>query len=189
MFASVPAIPRWLSALDERKPYVEVLDGERIPPVSPRRVHGQVVSGLIVQIGRWAEGRGSAGTEVRYYFWLPSGRWSSLLPDVCYTSAERLPPPDADEWDRPRVAPDLAIEVLSPDDRPGRTRQKVDTYLAFGATAVLVVDPEVRRATIHRAGGGVEQREARGSWPLEPFDGLVLDWDDVFAQIAPRRAR
>jgi hypothetical protein len=66
MFASVAAIPRWLSALDERKPYVEVLDGQRLPPVSPRSVHGSVVTRLIMQIGAWGEARGTVGTEVRF---------------------------------------------------------------------------------------------------------------------------
>lgn|GEM_PF-958260 len=185
VFAFVPPIPRWLSALDERKPYVEVLDGRKLPPVSPHAVHGIVAIRLGHQIDLWSAGRGTAGTEVRFYFLLPTGRWSSLLPDVSFISEERARPADGDAWGRPRVAPDLAVEILSPDDRPSRTARKIDTYLRFGALVVLVVDPQKRVATIHRAGVGVETRVTRGSWALEPFDGLVLDWEEVFARLPP----
>ncbi len=39
-------------------------------------------------------------------------------------------------------APDLAVEVVSPDDRWTEIRRKVDEWLSAGARAVWVVDPE-----------------------------------------------
>jgi len=47
-------------------------------------------------------------------------------------------------------APDLAIEVLSPDDRPGYVREKVAEWLEAGARAVWVVDPRIRTVTVHQ---------------------------------------
>ncbi len=61
--------------------------------------------------------------------------------------------------------------------------EKVAAYLAFGSTVVLVVDPTERRTAVHRAGEASEVRAARGSWNLEPFDGLLLDWDRVFSEL------
>jgi Uma2 family endonuclease len=173
-------IPRWLTALDERKPYIEVLDGERLPDVSPYHGHGQIAVRLGAQLDEWAGDRGAVGVEVRYYFLHADGRWSSLLPDVGYTSYERWPQHPIDEWQRPRIAPDLAIEILSPSDRPARTRRKIETYLQFGANAVLVLNPMKRQVSVHRPNGAVEEREARGAWELAPFDGLVLDWEKVY---------
>lgn len=49
-------------------------------------------------------------------------------------------------------APDLAVEVLSPDDRPGYVREKVAEWLEAGTMAVWVVDPRVRTVTVHQAG-------------------------------------
>ncbi|MHC4223923.1 MAG: Uma2 family endonuclease, partial [Planctomycetota bacterium] len=46
-------------------------------------------------------------------------------------------------------APDLAVEVLSPDDRPGYVRDKVAEWLESGARAVWVVDPRAREVTVH----------------------------------------
>jgi len=177
------AIPRWLAALDEQKPYIEVLDGERLSPMSPYFVHGELAVELAVQVRRWAKGRGAVGAEVRFYFDRGDGTWSSLLPDVSYMSFERLPRSMDDRFQRPRIAPDIAIEILSPEDRPARVKRKVETYIEYGATLVVVLDPRMRRVAVHRRDGTVEEREARGSWPVAPFDGLVLDWDEAYHDI------
>ena len=50
-------------------------------------------------------------------------------------------------------APDLAIEVLSPDDRPGEVLAKVGDWLDAGTRLVWVVDPVRRLARIYRADG------------------------------------
>jgi Uma2 family endonuclease len=173
-------IPRWLAALDEKKPYIEVLDGEKLPAVSPHHGHGQIAGRIIMQLGPWAGDDGAVATEVRLYFLHGDGRWSSLLPDVSYTSYARLPKHPIAEWERPRIAPDIAVEILSPSDRPGRTQRKVETYLAFGATLVLVLHPVKRRVWLHRSDGSVDERDARGAWALAPFDGLILDWETIF---------
>jgi Uma2 family endonuclease len=176
-------IPRWLAALDEKKPYIEVLDGEKLPDMSPYHEHGQIAVRIGAQLDDWADDRGSVGTEVRFYFVHAEGRWSSLLPDVEYTSYARVPRHPAEEWQRPRVAPDIAIEILSRGDRPRRTQRKVETYLEFGATVVLVLHPLKRRVVLHRSDGTVEERDARGVWQLEPFEGLVLDWDRIYRNV------
>jgi Uma2 family endonuclease len=177
-------IPRWLAALDDEPPYLEVLDGEIQPDVSPYDIHGQIAVRIGAQLDAWANDDDTVGAEVRFYFLRADGKWSSLLPDVKYTSRARTPD-DWDERQRPRVAPDLAVEVISPNDRPGRMKRRVEIYLEFGASVVMVVHPKTRRVVLHRADGTVEEREARGSWALEPFDGLVLDWERIYRGIPP----
>jgi Uma2 family endonuclease len=59
-----------------------------------------------------------------------------------------VPPPDTRGF--LHGPPDLAVEVLSPDDRPGEVRAKVDEYLVRGVALVLVVDPDERCVTAHR---------------------------------------
>ncbi len=176
-------IPRWLAALDEKKPYIEVLDDEKLPDVSPYYVHGQLAVRIGAQLDEWAGDHGGVGAEVRFYFLRADGKWSSLLPDVKYTSYARIPRGMADSSQRPRVAPDIAMEILSPSDRPGRTQRKVDTYLEFGATLVLVLHPVKRSIRLYRADGSIEEREARGAWALAPFGGLILDWKKIYRGI------
>ena len=53
-------------------------------------------------------------------------------------------------------APDLAVEILSPGDRPGEVLEKVADWLRAGTPLVWVVDPERGLARIHRADGSIE---------------------------------
>jgi len=46
-------------------------------------------------------------------------------------------------------APELAVEVVSPGDRPGYVREKIAEWLEAGAEAVWVVDPGARTVTAH----------------------------------------
>jgi len=49
-------------------------------------------------------------------------------------------------------APDLVVEVLSPDDRPGYVREKTAEWLEAGALLVWIVDPRTRTVTVHEPG-------------------------------------
>ena len=51
------------------------------------------------------------------------------------------------------MAPDLVVEVLSPDDRPGETLAKVGDWLEAGARLAWVIDPQRRLARVYRADG------------------------------------
>lgn len=179
-------IPRWIAKLDERKPYIEVLDGKKLPDVVTDHMHGVLVAQIAMQLNAWAGDHGAAGVYVRFYFLRANGKWSSLLPDADYTSYARVPNSMADSSQRPRVAPDIAVEILAPGDRPEVTQRKIETYLEFGATLVIVLHPRKRNVRLHRADGSVEERDARGVWALPPFDGLVLDWEKIYRDMAIR---
>jgi Uma2 family endonuclease len=45
--------------------------------------------------------------------------------------------------------PDLAVEVLSPNDRASEVEAKVRHWLRSGTRMVMVVDPETQTATVH----------------------------------------
>ena len=62
-------------------------------------------------------------------------------------------------------APDLAVEVLSPDDGPRYVREKIAEWLEAGTLAVWVVDPRQRTITIHGR---------------ELFPGFELPVDELF---------
>ena len=52
-------------------------------------------------------------------------------------------------------APDLAVEVVSPGDSSSEVQSKALNWIAAGTTALLVLDPARRSATVYRAGGDV----------------------------------
>jgi Uma2 family endonuclease len=72
-------------------------------------------------------------------------------PDVAFISTARLPDPPPRGF--AELAPDLAVEVLSPDDRPGAVLAKVADWLNAGARLVWVVDPLRVIARVYRADG------------------------------------
>ena len=55
-----------------------------------------------------------------------------------------------------RIAPDLAVEVLSPNDLAYDIDSKVEEYLRAGVRLVWVVNPETRTILIYRADGSIQ---------------------------------
>ena len=72
-------------------------------------------------------------------------------PDVAFVRADRLP--SAAHTGFADFSPDLAVEVLSPSDRPGEVLAKVADWLMAGTSLVWTIDPERRRARVYRADG------------------------------------
>lgn len=91
------------------------------------------------------------------------------LPDVSVVRIDRLP---ADEigsgW--LEMAPDLAVEVVSPNDSAYEVDQKVDEMLDAGTRLLWVVNPARQSVRIHRADGSVSL--LRGEDTLEGEDVL-----------------
>ena len=73
-------------------------------------------------------------------------------PDVGFICASRIPDP-IPRRGYASLAPDLAVEVLSPDDRPGEVLAKVADWLTAGSRLVWVIDPERRSARVCREDG------------------------------------
>src|SRR2546425_11810729 len=66
---------------------------------------------------------------------------------------DALPISPASTTGYPALAPDLAVEVLSPGDRPGEVLAKVADWLSAGTRLVWVLDPERRLARVYRDDG------------------------------------
>jgi Uma2 family endonuclease len=73
-------------------------------------------------------------------------------PDVSFVRRERLPA-NASSEGYMTITPDLAVEVLSPNDLAWDIDQKVVEYLGAGVPLVWVVHPEIRAMRVHRKGG------------------------------------
>ena len=73
-----------------------------------------------------------------------------LAPDLAFISNERLS--EIGESDGfARGAPDVAVEVISPNDRYTEVKEKVDDWLNAGCRAVIVVNPRNRTVDLHRS--------------------------------------
>ena len=76
-------------------------------------------------------------------------------PDAMFVSRERMPPEESLDSYLP-IPPDLAVEVVSPDDRWSEVEGKVSEYLDAGVRLVWVVDPKTRCVHVHRPHGPVD---------------------------------
>lgn len=100
-------------------------------------------------------------------------------PDVAFVRAERVGP-----WPGKKFfegAPDLAVEVLSPEDRAGEVLAKVHEWLDAGCRAVWLVDPETRTVTVYRSRSQITTlrapEELRGE---DVVPGFCLPVADIF---------
>lgn len=129
---------------------LDLIQGMVIEMSRPTRLHGIVTNSIGRILGNWAQGFGSgyvASNDAGVV--LEEDPDSVLGPDVAYyTDANKFedaPPKWGD------VAPVLAVEVLSPNDRYNKVLAKSDTYFRGGTRMVWVVDYEERIVTVHRS--------------------------------------
>ena len=72
--------------------------------------------------------------------------------------------------------PEVAVEVLSPDDRASDLQDKIDDYLAFGVPCVWVIRPETHRAWIHTNDGAREAKD----FLCNPAGDVVVPLSAIF---------
>lgn len=114
--------------------------------------HGRVSMNLAFLLSKHVEGT-EAGQVVSgdTGFKLTTDPDTVRAPDVAFISRERLPDPQTRGF--PALGPDLVVEVLSPDNRPGETLAKIGDWLEAGVRLVWVIDPERRVARVYRRDG------------------------------------
>jgi Uma2 family endonuclease len=70
--------------------------------------------------------------------------------DVSFIRADRLTLAQATAEGHLPIAPDLAVEVISPNDLAYDVDQKAEEFLQAGARMVWVVNPQTRTVEVHR---------------------------------------
>jgi Uma2 family endonuclease len=144
----------------------ELVDGEiRMSPSGGRHgvVEAQLVALLVPFVKQHHLGHVTCGDAG---FRLPSKNVRS--PDVGFVASGRFPDDKVPD-DFGDLAPDLAVEVLSPHDRPRHVLDKVGEYLEAGVRLIWVIDPRHGRAVVYRSLSDVRELGADGD----------LDGEDV----------
>lgn len=129
----------------------ELIAGEVVVMSPAGWFHGQVVSNINVVFGAYVrENRLGRVFCAETGFWVERDPDTVRAPDVAFVMKDNLPTerPDSAFWPG---APDLVVEVLSPDDRTMAVDKKIRTWLGAGAKLVWVVDPELETVTIYRS--------------------------------------
>jgi Uma2 family endonuclease len=147
----------------------ELVRGVLVVHEPPGFRHGEVVARITSALARHADAHG-LGTVVAgdAGFVLARNPDTVRGPDVAFVRRERLPHPSPVGF--ADLAPDLAVEVLSPSNRPGEVLARVADLITAGTALVWVIDPVRRLARVYRQDGSESGVAADGA--LEGEDML-----------------
>jgi Uma2 family endonuclease len=127
----------------------ELVDGEIVylSPTNP--YHGQVEVAIAIALAPFANMIGAALMAGDAGFTVGRKREQLRGPDIALVSRNRSHIISRDKtWGT--EAPDLAVEVLSPEQHgEAYARPKVAEYLAAGARVVWLVDPDARSVRVY----------------------------------------
>lgn len=104
-------------------------------------------------------------------------------PDVSFVRNGRLPDEQpADGYDK--LAPDLAVEVVSPSDTVQELEEKISEYLAAGVQLVWVINPVLRTVAVHHPNRSITVlREGDELTAEEVITGFRCPVNALFAKL------
>ena len=134
-----------LAMPDDGFHHYELVKGELITMSPAGELHGQTITRLIVHLGSYVRANRLGELHTETGFTLTRNPDTVREPDVAFLQNDRVTGGDKFV----SGAPDLAVEVISPRNRPADVEQKVREYLATGARLVVVIDPKKQSAAVH----------------------------------------
>lgn len=162
---------------DETGKLYELVEGQLVE--KPMSTLSNAIAAEIVAILRTVYPKSKAYLLVEQPTYCFANSKTMRRPDVALVWAERLPGGLGNE--ELHVAPDLAVEVVSPSNAYCDVHRRVEEWLTAGVPVVWVVDPVQRGVYIHRKDGRVDQVRDAESIRNEPtLPGLIVQVADMF---------
>ncbi|MBM3774766.1 MAG: Uma2 family endonuclease [Acidobacteria bacterium] len=151
----------------------ELSEGELVTMTFPKLRHGLCQNRVGGMLGEFVlrNDLGVVCTEVGFQL----GPDVLRAPDVAFVRKSRMP--DLDAWGQ--GAPDIAIEIVSPNESAADLRVKVEQYFKGGGVEVWVIYPELRLAEIRKPAKDVKVIEAEGVIESDLLPGLRLALKDI----------
>ena len=177
----VTAEDLFLMMHDDAGKRYELVRGElqEMPPAGG--YHGNVAFTIASIIGEHIRGKDlGVGFTAETGFVTGRAPDSVRAPDVAFVSKERLAGGRAPDG-FVQIAPDLAVEVVSPNDRAAAIEEKVREYFDAGTRLLWVVYPATRSVTVHRSPSDSTTLNEGDSLHGEPvFDDFRVQVSDLF---------
>jgi Uma2 family endonuclease len=130
---------------------MELLQGRVIEELPVGRMRARLASRLVKALSIVVDDHRLGGVHVELGHRLAVDPDTVRAPDVSFMPAGRLPASSGERF--VDGAPDLGIEIMSPEDRESDVARKVEEYFDAGAQRVWIVRPRNRTITVHRPGG------------------------------------
>jgi Uma2 family endonuclease len=159
----------------------ELINGELITMPLPGLPHGRMQARLLVPLLQFVLEHDLGEVFGELGFRLTKDPDTVLGPDACFISKQRLQEAGEVEgfWQGP---PDLAVEVLSPSDRPSMVNRRIASWFGYGVKQLWIVNQKNRTVTIYRS--PKDATTFCGSDYLEAPDllpGFRLSLDRIFS--------
>jgi len=154
----------------------ELVAGELITMMPPGGRHGKLANLIAYWLTRFVEETDAGSVLSEAGFVLSRDPDTVRGPDAAFLRGDREIGDGFLEG-----APELAVEVVSPSDRPKAVADKVREWLEGGAEAVWVVHPRARTVTVHeRMQAPREFRESDTLVGGTALPGFALDLRELF---------
>ncbi|MEJ6487056.1 Uma2 family endonuclease [Nostoc punctiforme UO1] len=156
----------------------ELVDGQAIPKMSPKKFHSKLTRALLNLIEQCCEEKGEVYPELAVALTRRGRDWVPI-PDILYISNKRLPP----DWDQEgacSVPPDLVIEIISPGQTFGQMAAKAKDYLDAKVLRVWVVDSKARSITVFYPDAAPQTYMGDELLTDSLFEGLEFTVEQVF---------
>ena len=157
----------------------EIVYGEIKERSMPSPVHGRIQAKIAAKLLSHVEENnlGVVYTETHFEF----AEKLSRVPDVAFVSFGRFPESGEDDTSRWHIAPDLAVEVISPTDDYEDVQEKITEYFTFGVKQVWIISPESKTLTVYFSRTSVKiLTETDELTDEEVLSGFRLNLSEIF---------
>lgn len=158
----------------------ELINGEAVPKMSPKRFHSRLTGAFYIFLTQWGENRGEVGIEWSVILTRNGKSWVPI-PDLLYISYSRLPDDDITD-DACPIPPDLVIEIISPDQTFAEMTEKATDYLKAGVLRVWVVDAKAKAITIFYPDAPPQTKRGNDTLADSLLGGITFTPQDIFQQ-------
>ena len=179
-FISADMFLEYVEQIDDS--IVELVEGVIVDMSRPGWEHGEILMLLAGRIhshvrehdlGRVAVGDTGFVLERR-----EDGKDTVRGLDLAFISKERSAERLSSGWTT--IAPDLAVEVISPSNKASDIEKKVQQLLQAGTTLIWIVYPEMRIVSVHTPVGAITLRENDALTGGDILPGFEVRVSDIF---------
>ncbi len=165
--------------LPETKPASEYINGQIHQKTMPQGKHSALQSEIVTLVNQIAkpEKIAYAFPELRCTF---GGR--SIVPDVAVFAWERIPVDESGEIvNKIMIVPDWIIEILSPDQSPIQTLEKISFAIKNGTKLGWLIAPQERTVIVLQGDRLLEVKKGDDLLPvLDELKDWQLSVNDLF---------
>ena len=169
-----------LPEYDDRS--IELVEGVIVEMPKPGGKHGQIAMRLSVRIGSYVEannlGIATTGDTGFILERSDAGRDTVRGLDIAFMKKGRVPDELPDSL--LDLAPDLAVEIISPNNKASDIEKKIQQLLSAGTSAIWIVYPDLRTVTIHTVDGATTLMESDTLSGGDTLPGFEVRISDIF---------